>query len=93
MLDERVVRFAIDPDYATRGVPDTIMMKSKEMSMRVVEKDRYFVMGDNRSYAIDSRFWGTVSRDDLIGPAIRVYASYDDQAKAMRWDRIGKLIN
>jgi len=33
----------------------------------------YFVLGDNRIHSCDSRRWGTVSRDSLIGPAMVVY--------------------
>lgn len=33
----------------------------------------YFVLGDNRVHSCDSRTWGTVSRDDLIGPVMLTY--------------------
>ena len=38
-----------------------------------VEEGRYFMMGDNRYQSCDSREWGTVPRDNLIGP---VFARY-----------------
>ena len=38
-----------------------------------VPEDRYFVMGDNRAASCDSRVWGTVPRDDLIGPIFLTY--------------------
>jgi len=40
---------------------------------RPVPKDEYVLLGDNRSSSCDSRRWGTVPRDDLIGPVYAVY--------------------
>jgi signal peptidase I len=39
----------------------------------VVPKDAYFVLGDNRNNAYDSRYWGFVPKDYLIGEATRIY--------------------
>jgi signal peptidase I len=40
---------------------------------RTLGQDEYFMMGDNRAESCDSREWGSVSRDDLIGPVFAVY--------------------
>jgi signal peptidase I len=42
----------------------------------MVPRGRYFVLGDNRDDSADSRYWGFVSRDELIGRPFLIYASY-----------------
>ena len=43
----------------------------------VVPEGRYFAMGDNRDQSLDSRYWGFVSRDHIIGKPLIVWWSYD----------------
>ena len=40
---------------------------------RTIPEDRYVMLGDNRSQSCDSRRWGYVPRDNLIGPVFAVY--------------------
>lgn len=42
-----------------------------------IPQDQYFAMGDNRDNSQDSRFWGTVPRDHIIGKALVIYWSFD----------------
>ncbi|OPY64526.1 MAG: Signal peptidase I P [Syntrophorhabdus sp. PtaU1.Bin050] len=61
-----------------------------------VPKDCIFAMGDNRDRSLDSRFWGFVRRDDLVGKALVLYFSWNGRADSpvnyVRWERLGKLI-
>ena len=56
----------------------------------VVPPNALFVMGDNRNNANDSRYWGAVSVDAVIGRAIGVYYSHPPHGD-IQWSRIGAV--
>ncbi|OGP52646.1 MAG: signal peptidase I [Deltaproteobacteria bacterium RBG_13_52_11] len=54
------------------------------------------VLGDNRDNSQDSRYWGFVPLDDVLGKAFIMYWSWDWRASSflskVRWERIGRII-
>jgi len=58
-----------------------------------VEKDHYYMMGDNRDNSNDSRFWGSVPYRLIIGQPWLIYFSWDNETKKVRWDRLGTFVN
>jgi signal peptidase I len=62
-----------------------------EGSVRV-PAGHYFVMGDNRDQSHDSRYWGFVPVDNLVGRADMIWLSWDSKDSRLRFDRIGNDI-
>jgi signal peptidase I len=97
-LEEKYVRYA-DGDRV-----DGFIRSRDNLPPVRVPPGKLFVMGDNRDRSYDSRFWGFVDLDAVIGKAMFIYFSVDwnrgvlwtevwRYPELVRWNRIGHLLH
>ncbi|GLB50372.1 signal peptidase I [Neptunitalea lumnitzerae] len=67
---------------------NTISIDNKETNTYTFGQDYYWMMGDNRHNSEDSRFWGFVPFDHILGKPVFVWFSYDSAGGKVRWDRL-----
>jgi signal peptidase I len=90
-----------NPDFTEEEYP--IFRLEGDGKEIVIPAGNYFVMGDNRNNSEDSRYWGFVPRDLVIGRAMFVYWSFDESAPTngnflidfftnTRWSRTGTMV-
>lgn len=68
-----------------------VMIDGKPADTYTFAMDYYFMMGDNRDNSLDSRYWGFVPEDHIVGRPERVLISFDPEKKFpanIRWNRI-----
>lgn len=95
-LYKRVIRnYENHPNsWLTDGV---VYIDGKPAKTYTFDMDYYFMMGDNRDNSLDSRYWGFVPEDHIVGKPMRVLISFDKDKGlfngGIRWNRILKDAN
>ena len=68
------------------GEPASLMNEYK------LTQNYYWAMGDNRDDSLDSRYWGFVPENFILGEALFTYFSLNLNTWIQRWDRIGTVL-
>lgn len=72
-----------------------ILINGEEAHSYTFKQDYYFMMGDNRHNSLDSRYWGFVPEDHIVGKPALIWLSIDGNKsfpKNVRWRRFFKFV-
>ncbi len=74
---------------------DSVFINEKYATHYTFKMNYYFMMGDNRHNSADSRFWGFLPEDHIVGKTVLVLMSVNksDETGKLRWDRWFKSVN
>lgn len=72
---------------------EQVLLGDSLISQYRFEKNYYFVSGDNMPNSQDSRYWGMLPEEYIVGKATRIWYSEDRFTGEIRWKRVMKKIN
>jgi signal peptidase I len=77
-------------------VDDNIYINGNLSKSYTFQMDYYWMMGDNRHNSLDSRYWGFVPEDHVVGKALFIWMSWDKNKKGIhkiRWNRLFNAVH
>ncbi|RAK65170.1 signal peptidase I [Hymenobacter edaphi] len=94
MYEKIILRYEHN-DNITLGIGQ-ILQNGKPLTSYTFKQNYYFMMGDNRHNSLDSRYWGFVPEDHVVGKAVLIWMSVNPNGGVggkIRWNRIFNTIN
>lgn len=92
-MDSYRDNFPSDPNGASAESGRDMLLNHVVNGEIVVPPNSYFAMGDNRDNSLDSRYWGFVPRENIIGKPLLVYWSYDATTEALTGSSVNSLFS
>jgi signal peptidase I len=88
-IDSYRDNFPSDPNTPLYPPAQVMLEKNVKNGEVIVPPGHFFAMGDNRDQSLDSRYWGFVPRENIIGKPLVIYWSYDATTEELSAPGVG----